>query len=245
MKNCSVVDNLEIVEARAEDYRRLGQWHYRRDKPGAWSHMYALKPRARLRPFVDTAGVIMYTMPAPAVALRDVALGGMLKHLSRRDRLAIINKNIRCISRVIIEPRFRGLGLASMLVGETLARCGSAVVEAMAVMGRVNPFFERAGMRAYHGPPPARVERMKEALSVAGIEQSRYADVEAVHQKISRLSRGLQLFIDREMSIFLQSYGPKRSLMPAVKERTRYMLSKLTDRPIYYIWFNPDKTIEI
>ena len=65
--------------------------------------------------------------------------------------LKLLNGEMRCISRVVIEPRFRGIGLGRYLVAETLARAGVELVEAMAAMGQVNPFFERAGMRRYEG----------------------------------------------------------------------------------------------
>jgi hypothetical protein len=42
------------------------------------------------------------------------------------------------------------------------------------------------------------------------------------------------------MDIFLQAYGKRREMRAGI-ERTRYVLSKLTGRPVYYIWFNPEK----
>jgi ABC-type ATPase with predicted acetyltransferase domain len=49
-------------------------------------------------------------------------------------------------SRVIIHPKFRGIGLGEFLVKQTLALANAKVVEVLAVMARYNPFFERAGM---------------------------------------------------------------------------------------------------
>jgi ABC-type ATPase with predicted acetyltransferase domain len=48
-------------------------------------------------------------------------------------------------SRVIIHPKFRGIGLGEFLVKQTLL-LANASVEFLVVMARYNPFFERAGM---------------------------------------------------------------------------------------------------
>jgi ABC-type ATPase with predicted acetyltransferase domain len=67
--------------------------------------------------------------------------------MSVRERIAFVNGNVRTISRVIVHPQFRGVGLASRLVRRICEDCPTRWVEAYAVMGRVHPFFERAGMR--------------------------------------------------------------------------------------------------
>ncbi len=245
MKPCTVAKSLRVVPACVRDYHRLEHFHYRSDKLGVHSAVYALKPAEGVYCGIETAGVIVYTMPSSSVQLRNAALGGMLAGLSRCDALAVVNKNIRCVSRVIIEPRLRGLGLAARLVAETMPLQATAIIEAMAMMGKVNHFFERAGMTAYHGCPAARVQQMREALSFVGIEADHLPDAEFVHRAIERLPREAGKFIDNQMRKFLQSYGSSRRNMPHSRQRTKYILGKLTDRPVYYIWFNPARQIEI
>jgi len=60
-----------------------------------------------------------------------------------------------------------------------------------------------------------------------------------VHNKIAALTPDKASFLELEILRFLQSYGKSR-YMPAAPERTRFFLSKLTERPVYYIWFNPE-----
>jgi GNAT superfamily N-acetyltransferase len=52
---------------------------------------------------------------------------------------------------VIVHPQFRGLGIASQLVRRICDECPTRYVEAIAAMGEVHPFFERAGMRKIEG----------------------------------------------------------------------------------------------
>jgi len=133
------------------------------------------------------------------------------------------------------------------------------------VMGSVNPFFERAGMTAYTAPMPTRCAQMSEAFSMAGVEKNMLIDPQKVQRTIDRLQRkndtpaeaipkaprfilgvktpniklGAYEFIELQIRHFLQSYGKRRN-MPAGMEQTRFVLSKLTERPTYYIWFNKE-----
>jgi hypothetical protein len=58
----------------------------------------------------------------------------------------LINEEIARISRVVIHPKFRGIGLGAFLVKETMPKVNAKVIETLAVMARYNPFFEKAGM---------------------------------------------------------------------------------------------------
>jgi hypothetical protein len=110
----------------------------------------------------------------------------------------------------------------------------------MAVMGLVNTFFEKAGMQPYAAPLPARCAELIEAFSLVGMEQHHLIDPAYVHKQLTQLIWPKADFIEGRIRRFLQSYGGHRD-MAAGLERTRYILSKLTDRPVYYIWFNNDK----
>ena len=244
MRSCSVTKKLEVVVGSRGDYDCLSRFHYRREKLGAFVVIFALKPKVAVR-FLGTTivGVIVYTMPSPGLALRNKATGHLFSGFDRATRLSLINANIRCIARVIIEPRFRGLGLAARLVRETMAKLNMPIVEALAVMGHVNPFFEKAGMTVYTAPPTTRVVQMTEAFSLAGIEASQLIDVKRVHRKLLRLSQAKTKFIESQIRKFMQSYGKQRHMPPSL-ERTRFVLSKLTARPAYYIWFNPERKLQ-
>ena len=194
--------------------------------------------RMTARGYGELAGVIVYTMPVAGLEMRNAATGGRFCGFDRGTSLALLNANVRCISRVIIEPRFRGLGLAVRLVRETMPLMDVPIIEAMAVMGAVNPFFEKAGMRAYAGPMAERCVRLSEALSMVGIEEREMIDPQLVQKKIEGLSKAEAGFIEAEMGKFLQSYGGRRRMQAGI-ERTEFVLGKLTERPIYYVWIRP------
>ncbi len=237
---------MQIVRGSLEDYNRLAHYHYRDSRLGPFAAIFAIRPVRALGPWsgTKTVGVIVYTMPSPGLELRNIATGNLFVGYDKGTRLALINKNIRCISRVIIEPRFRGLGLASQLVRETMPAMGVPIVEAMAVMGMVNPFFERARMTAFTAKMPTRCMQLVEAFSKVGIEKEELIDTKKVRQRVEQLPRKEAKFIELQIQSFLQCYGKRRNMSPGL-ERTRFVLSKLTARPVYYIWFNPEIAISV
>jgi len=241
MRSCSVVKKLQIVPGNLDDYEGLARYHYRDSRLGPFAAIFAIRPAGTLAVRLGTraVGVIVYKMPSPGLELRNIATGGLFAGFDRATRLALINKNIRCISRVVIEPRFRGLGLAGRLVRETMAKMDVPIVEAMAVMGLINPFFEKGGMRPYTAEMPGRCVQLVEAFSMVGIERQELIDSQKVQQRIGQLRRPEAEFIELQINCFMQSYGKRRDMPPGL-ERTRYILNKLTVRPVYYIWFNPE-----
>ncbi len=259
MASCSICKEIEVAPGQLSDYKKLACYHYRESGGaglGPFAAIYALRLTGRLKWRADTdcAGVIVYKMPDANVELRSVATGGLFAGLDRGTQLALVNSNIRRIARVIVDPMFRGLGLAARLVRETMPLMNVPIIEALAVMGLVNPFFEKAGMQSYTAKMPLRSIRLIEALRSVGIlppaaggaaEEDRcLLSPCKVHDAIGRLDENAGKFIEREISLFLQSYGSRRR-MPPSPERTRYILSKLADRPAYYIWFNPNMELRI
>jgi len=250
-RRCSLHAKLEVVVGEAADYASFAAYHYRDERPTAIKAVFLLRPKRSLGSFgTQPAGVIVYGMPNPRVALRRVATNGLFASLDRQTELALINRNVRCIARVIIEPRFRGIGLATRLVRETLGRMEVPIIEALAVCGAVNPFLERAGMAPFAPRVDAYHAELIEALSAVGIEvgASRRAgtplpiDAAALQQQIETLDGAKAAFLERTIQRFLKSHGSRRTMPPGL-ERTRYILTRLTNRPRYYIWFHP--TLEV
>jgi hypothetical protein len=241
MPRCCVYERLRIVPGCLEDYQQLARYHYRDGPLGPCTAVFVLKSDGTIPGLLckTVVGVIVYSAATPSLELRNVATDHFFAGLDRGAQLALVNKNIRRISRVIIEPRFQGLGLASRLVRETMPRLDVPVIEAVAVMGLVNPFFEKAGMKAYRGKPPVAHVQLVEALSVCGIENAELIDAREVQRKLDALAEPHVEFLERHIRHFLKNHGRRRNMPPGL-ERTRYILTRLTARPTYYIWFNPN-----
>jgi hypothetical protein len=237
MLDCTLSNDIQIAEGTFDDYKELAKYHYRNVKIGPFTNIFVLKPRQKSYLNASIIGVIVYSMPNPNLELRNIATDNFFTGLVRKTQLALINKSIRRISRLVIDPRFRGLGLATRLVHETMPLVNVPIIEASAVMSTVNPFFEKAGMTAYTSSQKTSSIRLKEALNIIGIDESLFIDPLTVHQKIEFLTLKKRNFIEREFHIFLKSFGNKRYTSHSI-EQTRFILSRLTERPVYYIWFN-------
>lgn len=243
MSECSLTSQLELVKADITAYRQLERYHYRDGALGPYCAIYALLERCLRRQKTGAAaGVVVYA-PAPLnSAARDAATGGYFAGHSKAEKLARLNACVRRISRVIIEPRYRGLGLAARLVRDTLPLVGAAMIETSASMGHVHPLFERAGMRPFTPMPDAARNRLRQTLREAGIDQSLWIDPTAVQGRLESLSDTQREPTDKAMRLFLNRFGRKRA-MPAGLERTRFILNRLGQSPMYYAWLNPDRPI--
>jgi len=133
-----------IEPGTRRDYFALHRFHYCSRPPatfaGVWAVRY-LQPDSTGR----LAGVGVLSWPTPCntgrqtyFATRDSPFG---------QRLCWINRHLRTISRIIIHPQFRGIGLAVDLVVHILTASPTRFIEASAKMAVIHPFSEQAGMK--------------------------------------------------------------------------------------------------
>jgi hypothetical protein len=242
-QNPHSIRQLYIVPGVIDDYRHFARWHYRDNGHlGPYSAIYCLRQRPDY-PGTNAnrlVGVIVYCLPTVVCTTRDIATGGLYSSLNRQDKLALVNRDIRRISRIIIEPRYRGCSLASELVRRTMPMLNVPVIEAMATMGHFNPFFEKAGMTAYEQSQPVHTKILIEALSIAGIEYDRLSDYKELQNKIESLKKTDKAFIDNHLHKFV-SHIKRRSDIIEPMQYIEQIWQKLSMRPVYYIWFNPKK----
>ncbi|MCE5341780.1 MAG: hypothetical protein LLF92_11750 [Planctomycetaceae bacterium] len=207
--NCTLKKYLKIVPGIIADYKTLSRFHYRHCQTGPVAGVYKIIDTHPMREQIEPiVGVIVYSMPACSVQLRNIATQGLFtKSGSSSVNMQLVNQNIRTISRVVIEPRYRALGLAYELVQQTMPLLKIAYIESLAVMGKVNPFFEKAGMMKFQGTEPVRSVKLRQALSVVGIEEDDLVDIELTHSKIQSLNPKAKNFIENQIVNFLTAYG--------------------------------------
>ena len=131
---CTVTEGIQIREGTRNDYRKLAYLHYRDSGFPVPRRIYAMERKR------EVIGVIVYSYPPVRVAGRRRAVG----YSPDMDEL---NADWAVISRVIVHPKYRTIGLGNKLIRETLPIQGCDHVELIAVMAQYNPFAERAGMR--------------------------------------------------------------------------------------------------
>jgi hypothetical protein len=262
-RNCSLYQHLRIEPADMKAWGELSEFHYRQGGCGMVDKVFALRmaggqnmlksedgckhaTHARgVEPHATAdrlVGVIVYVMPMANVTMRNRATGNRYVGLGDKGAaLRLLNVEMRTISRVVIHPQLRGIGLASYLVRNTLGRSGTVMVEAMAAMGKVNPFFERAGMKAYASPAASDALRLEEAFYHVGMDKRELIESGRLRAGMDELAPGERRFIEGEMRRFYYAHsGPRARRRKANSEEViQKVINHLFIRPIYYLWRRP------
>jgi ABC-type lipoprotein export system ATPase subunit/GNAT superfamily N-acetyltransferase len=174
-KECSLVREMRIEEGSTEDWRKLAGFHYRSHKVAGPRKIFRLVRGEEL------CGVIVYCYPPPTAFGRHLVLPKM--------NMKELNEKLSIISRVVVHPKYRTIGLGSKLVKETLPLAGTPYVEMPAVMAKYNPFAEKAGMRKIaEQPPPKEAVKIAETLSQLGFNIHLLGSEKYVLNKLQSLS---------------------------------------------------------
>ncbi len=139
---CSLLHKIIIEEGTVKDYDVLKQFHYRDSRLMLVRRIY----RARLNN--EIVGAIVYGFSYILLRPRSVALPSLMKHgnESMVDVARRVNRSMCRIWRVVVDPKYRGTGIASLLVARTMPLVNLPYVEVLAVMARYSGFFDSAGM---------------------------------------------------------------------------------------------------
>jgi len=167
------------------DARLLLSRHYASGLParvcltlGAW--LDAEKADGSHEPQPTLVGVLTVSHPTLNDRWRALAWPGVFETRDKRERAKLLNAQVRRISRVVVLPRFRGMGIATALVRAYLRRPLTARTEVVAAMGEWCRCFEQAGMRAIECPPIERDVRLASALKQLRIAPELLADEHVV-----------------------------------------------------------------
>jgi len=125
-------------------------------------------------------GVLTVSHPTLNDRWRALAWPGVFDMPSKRDRAHKLNAEVRRISRVVVLPRFRGMGIATALVRAYLRRPLTKRTEVVAAMGAWCRCFEQAGMRAVACAPVERDVKLAAALKRLRIAPELLADEHVV-----------------------------------------------------------------
>lgn len=250
-------DRLVLRVGTMADYAQLAEHHYKANRPATATRVLTFTdPRqtatSRWRKTFENnsgnsgnsgggeqriVGVLVESLPSLACRMREWAMheryGG---HLSPRGRATLLNAEVRCISRVVVDPTWRGLGLAVRLVRAALAEPTTRVTEALAAMGRVNPFFERAGMTAYPRPPHAHDARLLAAMARFGFRGRDLALADALWLRMQQLAPADRVWLLAELQRWTrQSVGRAGLRVDDPREQLVLAREKLLLDPVYYL----------
>ncbi|MFA9479652.1 hypothetical protein ACERK3_15290 [Phycisphaerales bacterium AB-hyl4] len=241
-------ESLHLERGKLADYGQLAEHHYRADKPATAMRVLIYRTHeptlaARFVGRSDTgqvAAVLVESLPSLSCSMRNWALHERFgRWLPATQRSRMLNREVRCISRVVVHPQWRGLGLAVRLVKAALADACTPYTEALAAMGRVNPFFERAGMTAYRRPMHPCDARLLAALARVGIVGHDLATLDRTWQRITHQPENMRRWLVTELHRWYRNNGG-RSATRNRDPRThlRAAQQRLLLQPVYYLHDN-------
>jgi len=244
-KECSLMREMRVEEGSTADWRSLSVFHYRSHRTPAPRRIFTLERGEEL------CGVIVYSYAAPAAFGRRLVLPNM----SMKE----LNEKLSAISRVVVHPKYRTIGLGVKLVRETLPLAGTEYVEMSAVMAKYNPFAEKAGMKKVALQPPSlEVRKVVGLLEELGFDCQLLSSGKYVVAKLAALSNGdlarlKQAFIRHKHPRFLKAfsfnmpYGTGDAYRKAVQQADPSQLAHLIkicgflmQTKAYLFWKNPD-----
>jgi len=245
-EECSLTQEMQVEEGTLASWRTLSVFHYR-------GHEVAVPRKIfRLVRGEELCGVIVYSYPAPSCFGRRL----VLPHMSMQE----LNEQLSVISRVVIHPKYRTIGLGAKLIRETLPYAGTPYVEMVAVMARYNPFAEKAGMQkiAEHqstGPASNIAEALTDLhFDIQLLGSARYVQGKLEGLNATQLDKLKEAFVanrhpkfDREFaSVRCQPFGNKANYVKAVKEmdlpriaRLIKVVGVLLEKKAYLFWKRP------
>ena len=243
-KKCSLVKEMRVVEGSYQDWKTLAGFHYRSHRIAAPRKIFCLKRGDEL------CGVIVYCYP-------PIACFGRRQVLSKMS-IKELNEKLSIISRVVVHPKYRTIGLGNKSIRETLAYAGTPFVEMVAVMAKYNPFAEKAGMQKVMEQPPC-----KQALAIAALLEDLGFNVQLLgSEKIvlnklrslkgEDIARVREVFIKNKQPRFMKYFFAKmpygktklyrEKVMAASLEKLTHLIrvcGLLLQTKVYLFWKDP------
>jgi len=239
---CTLLRECVIKRASLQEAKALEHLHYRGKTP---THLVKMVFAAYIGE--ELAGTIVYTTPHFSLKARNIALPEYKPTKPIKEYLKRLNRDFIRIARVIVAPKYRGIGLGVKLVKETMPLTGKKYVETLAVMAKYNPFFEKAGMkRVDYQPTDQQYQKALAKLEAMGFNLELLASKKQNLNTIQNLTED-QIKELQHITLnhfFSQKHHTNKKLQQAVQEGDKEALAEaLTHKrlkPTYLIWQNPN-----
>jgi len=140
---CSVMDEITYEPGSLADWKLLAPLHYAAGDPATIAGVHLAK-----HPSMNTpAGVVVYSWPDLHSAARNVALGDGYAVGREQHAAARLNREVRRLSRIVVAPEVRGIGIAQQLILASLASLPESIrwVECVTALGPSAAFLRRIG----------------------------------------------------------------------------------------------------
>ena len=145
----TVLRRIHFEDGTRADLKALLRHHYREGVPATRCLTRVAWIRDPVTHARKVVAIAVLSWPVPMLVVRNrhfgiTGYGGCLR---------FANRQVRTISRVIVHPQFRSVGLAQDLVRQLIDRCPTRYVESSTSMGAFAGFLTRCGFERFNTRP--------------------------------------------------------------------------------------------
>lgn len=142
----SLLDDMWVERGDKSDWDLLHDLHYKAEKLPLGPHFW------KLTLFGETIGVLVTALPKGMLRERhmvfpNVKPGSGETKLTNTNRYHWINKNLRVVSRFVVDTKYRGIGAGYRTMNLVSRLEGMPFMEIQSSMSKFNAFGQKAGFR--------------------------------------------------------------------------------------------------
>ena len=130
-------DELEIKEGKVSDWPYFAKWHYRGHGLGPVRRVNLLQHGE------EKVGICVFGFGSLANAHRNRLFG--LRGPMSSAKARIINNNFACVSRLVLDSRYRGAGIGGWFLRRACEAAPWPWIELISEMANLVPFYQAAG----------------------------------------------------------------------------------------------------
>lgn len=202
-----------VEHADVRDYLAIARYHARPAPPALVERVLVVRADA-----ATPVAALVVARPTLNAPWRQLAWPDEFAPCDAREEARKVNALVRVIARVVVDPRYRGRGLASSLVRAYLASPLTPLTEAIAAMAAACPIFAAAGMTPQRVNRSSRDFALARALGAMGIQAWQLADGAAVASLIQHAP------FRRALRAWCEASRATRAMGAALRQDTRLSL---------------------
>jgi len=223
----SLLDRVVVEPGAIDDWHKLSFLHYR-------SHTVAGPKiyRARIDDWV--IGVVVYV---PSVIFSTGAQGVFRPNWYINERF----KHVRRISRIVVHPNFRNVGIARKLLLESMPQLGVPFVEILSSMERLIPFTQKIMQISTEVASRDSERLIKDFKQTFGIDPRKYT-AEQIFMYIKNIGKTRQLrsWIAKhahDLGVWMRAEAER---LPDQPLKALKILKSVAAPKVYAVWINPN-----
>lgn len=232
-----MADELVFTRGRLADYARFERWHYLGPgRPGPTSDVFVASHAGR------AVGIVLIGYPHLLLSGRAAALPQFAPLRLKTDGAAGLNRDVRLLQRVIVDPRYRGIGVARLLIAHALGQIAAPYVECVAQMGEFSDFLQAAGFaRAGEIAPPPSARALADFAARHGVDVRQLVRRRQRRALLKNLPARVADQLTQKMYAVARSriqtgFGSLRKRGRIPESVLCRALARVSARPAYFLW---------